>query len=239
MSIKSIFTDNFSDFGENIAKNQIDQSMEKLQTDFELTNYKSYFAVDNIYVFKKLSILLFPFQNKEWARKLSVNDQGENIYYLPKEDKNAFDLYIPIMAFVTYILLSAIKTGLSGPTFTPEFLLKTTSSSLIAFSIELVLLKIFLHISKSDLSVIDAISMAGYKFVAVNTTILFYLVTGHIGYYLAWVYSTAALVFYMKNAYANGFSENKKGSVGHNSKVAGFGIAELILQSLLILYYGI
>ena len=92
---------------------------------------KFYFSVSNSYVVKKLSHVLYPLGNKSWTRisvdELPADDpSSETEHYgskwaLPKQDVNSPDLYIPVMAFVTYILLCGLVTGISSA-FTPEVL---------------------------------------------------------------------------------------------------------------------
>ncbi len=73
---------------------------------FSISKLKYYFAVDTTYVAKKLLLLLFPFINRDWSVKYS---QAEAVP--PKLDVNAPDMYIPVMAFVTYILAVGVCLG--------------------------------------------------------------------------------------------------------------------------------
>jgi hypothetical protein len=80
-------------------------------------------------------------------------------------------MYIPLMSFVTYILLSALLYGLSG-TFHPELLGYTASSALGAVVFELVGLRLgcyLLNIGNSQL--LDLVAYSGYKFVGIIISI--------------------------------------------------------------------
>lgn len=93
------------------------------------------------------------------------------MYLAPREDLNAPDMYIPLMSFVTYILLSALLYGLSG-TFHPELLGYTASTALGIVLCELVGLKLgcyLLNISNSQL--LDLMAYSGYKFVGIIVSI--------------------------------------------------------------------
>lgn len=73
-----------------------------------------------MYVWNKLKILLFPFHKvnrhsvayihnvQNWNRQMNGNATE---YLPPNQDKNAPDLYIPVMAFVTYVILIAFFKG--------------------------------------------------------------------------------------------------------------------------------
>ena len=81
-------------------------------------------------------------------------------------------MYIPAMAFVTYILLSTLLAGFRG-VFRPELLGITATHAFVVVFIELILLKLgtyLLNISNES-QLLDLIAYSGYKFVGVITTI--------------------------------------------------------------------
>jgi hypothetical protein len=143
-----------------------------------LSSLKPFFAVTNTYVLRKLSILLNPWRHAPWSRQSTSRSsssrpgESETIYLPPREDLNAPDMYIPLMSFVTYILLSSLLYGLSG-TFHPELLGYTASSAMGSVVFELVVLKLgcyLLSIGNSQL--LDCMAYSGYKFVGVIVIIL-------------------------------------------------------------------
>jgi protein transport protein YIF1 len=82
------------------------------------------------------------------------------------------DMYIPVMAFITYILLSTLLAGLNGK-FEPQLLGLTFSNSLVIIVLELIVLwlgRYFLNIN-SESQIYDLIAYSGYKFVGVIVTI--------------------------------------------------------------------
>jgi len=133
---------------------------------------KHYFNVNNLYVINKLRILLFPWRHSPWTRMARRSDTGQmEGYSAPREDINSPDLYIPVMAFVTYVLLCGLAAGRKG-SFHPEVLGFTASASLaIVFSeVLLIRLGIYLMSIPSDTSVVDLVAYSGYKFVGVIVT---------------------------------------------------------------------
>ena len=81
-------------------------------------------------------------------------------------------MYIPTMAFVTYILLSTLIAGLNGK-FEPQLLGITFSNAAVIICLELVVLwlgRYFLNIS-SESQIYDLVAYSGYKFVGVIVTV--------------------------------------------------------------------
>lgn len=84
----------------------------------------------------------------------------------PKDDLNAPDLYIPSMAFVTYILVAGYLLGLQNR-FSPEQLGIQSSSALAYLLLEVVIVLIALYLLSINcmLGFFHLISYGGYKFV--------------------------------------------------------------------------
>ncbi|VBB32330.1 unnamed protein product [Acanthocheilonema viteae] len=101
------------------------QQKEKLTKYLSAFHLKYYFAVDNTYVGKKLGLILFPFLHRDWTVKYDSSDSP----VLPRSDINAPDLYIPLMAYITYILISGFVLG-TQRRFTPEQLGIITTNAL-------------------------------------------------------------------------------------------------------------
>lgn len=137
---------------------------------------KHYFNVSNSYVLSKLIIVLFPWRHKPWSRSSSSHSaasQGGPLFLPPREDINSPDMYIPVMAFVTYILLSTLMAGLRG-VFRPELLGLTATNAFAVVIIELILLKLgtyLLNISNES-QWLDLVAYSGYKFVGVIATLV-------------------------------------------------------------------
>jgi protein transport protein YIF1 len=81
-------------------------------------------------------------------------------------------MYIPLMAFVTYVLLTTLIAGLNGK-FEPQLLGITFSNASMVIVLELAVLwlgRYFLNIS-SESQIYDLVAYSGYKFVGVIVTI--------------------------------------------------------------------
>ncbi|RMX77837.1 hypothetical protein D0867_16605 [Hortaea werneckii] len=81
-------------------------------------------------------------------------------------------MYIPLMSFTTYILLSTLLAGLNGR-FEPQLLGITFSNASVIILLELLVLwggKYFLNIESSS-QIYDLVAYSGYKFVGVIVTI--------------------------------------------------------------------
>ncbi|KAH8162406.1 hypothetical protein CIB48_g5846 [Xylaria polymorpha] len=134
---------------------------------------KHYFNVTNGYVINKLFLVLFPWRHKPWSRKQAVGPSGQEGWYLPpRDDINSPDMYIPVMALVTYILLSTLLAGVRGQ-FQPELLGYTASKAGVVVIVEILLLKLgcyFLSISNES-QLLDLVAYSGYKFVGIIVTV--------------------------------------------------------------------
>nr|OQO19425.1 hypothetical protein B0A51_12566 [Rachicladosporium sp. CCFEE 5018] len=162
--------------GQGIAAGQ--QVMEQNFNRFvNVSALKHYFNVSNAYVLRKLLIVLFPWRHKPWSRQVSHNSSsasGSSASFLPpREDVNSPDMYIPIMAFTTYVLLSTLIAGVNGK-FKPELLssmLGNAGGSILLEQAILWLGRYFLSIN-SESQFYDLISYSGYKFVGVIVTLV-------------------------------------------------------------------
>uniref|UniRef100_A0A663FK33 Protein YIF1 n=1 Tax=Aquila chrysaetos chrysaetos TaxID=223781 RepID=A0A663FK33_AQUCH len=107
----------------------------------------------------------------------------------PRFDINAPDLYIPVMAFVTYILIAGLALGTQNR-FSPDSLGLQASSALAWLIVEVlaVLLSLYLVTINTDLTTIDLIAFAGYKYVGMIIGLVFRLLFSRTGYYvvLSW-----------------------------------------------------
>jgi protein transport protein YIF1 len=125
-------------------------------------------------VVNKLFLVLFPWRHKPWSRKQSIGPNGQEGWFLPpRDDLNSPDMYIPMMALVTYILLSTMMAGLQGA-FNPELLGYTATYAFFVVGIEILLLKFgcYLLSISNDSQLLDLVAYSGYKFVGVIATVL-------------------------------------------------------------------
>lgn len=161
---------------------------------------KHHFNVSNLYVLQKIKLLLWPWRNKSWARLVtrSETDGHPNGFRTPREDVNSPDLYIPAMAFVTYIVLIGIDVGRQSK-FHPEVLGLTASTATILIFFEVMFMKLCCYLLSvtTEIQWLDLIAYCGYKFVgAIFTLFVKFLVSGW-AMYAAWIYTSLAMGFFL------------------------------------------
>ncbi|CAN6815525.1 unnamed protein product [Brassica oleracea] len=113
-------------YGERILGSSSEYVQSNITRYFSDPQY--YFKVNDQYVTNKLKVVLFPFLHRplsktsscfasndhgHWAR-ISEPVGGRLSYKPPIYDINAPDLYIPFMAFGTYVVLAGLSLGLNG-----------------------------------------------------------------------------------------------------------------------------
>lgn len=90
----------------------------------------------------------------------------------PRDDLNSPDVYIPVMALVTYILLSSVLAGFRG-NFHPELLGSTTTTAIAVVLFEILCLKLAMYILSinNESQLLDLVAYSGYKFVGIIVTL--------------------------------------------------------------------
>ncbi|RNF06345.1 Hrf1 family protein [Trypanosoma rangeli] len=162
-----------------------------------ISNVHRYFRVDNNYVKKKLSILLFPFTRRfesfphgsgaeQEGNGGATGFGGDAVPYspastvgrpypttlaaLPINDVYALDLYLPLMGAITYIILSGFVHGLHHYRVTNEELLGIASAVVFWFLVEVFALKMASYIFRlvPEMKVLDLMALTGYKYLTVS-----------------------------------------------------------------------
>ncbi|EPS28567.1 hypothetical protein PDE_03513 [Penicillium oxalicum 114-2] len=147
---------------------------------------KHYFNVSNSYVLRKLALVLFPWRHKPWSRQQArvagnatgpngqiIQQQYSSMFLPPRDDLNSPDMYIPVMALVTYILLSVLLAGFRG-NFHPELLGSITTTAIAVIVFEILCLKMAMYILSinNDSQLLDLVAYSGYKFVGIIITLV-------------------------------------------------------------------
>jgi len=179
------------EYGSSLAtsgKAYVEQNLDRY---IPVSRVKFYFAVTTDYVVHKLMLLLFPFLNKEWG---AYNNAGGE----PTRHLNSPDLYIPVMGFATYVVAVAVALGSQGK-FSPEMLGITATTAFVWLMIEIgiVQLAMYLISVSTDIKIFDLASFSGYKFVHMIVCVVAAMVLGSTGYYLSFIYSSAAIVYFL------------------------------------------
>jgi hypothetical protein len=138
-------------------------------------NLHYYFDVTNAYVVKKLQLILFPFTSPgDWQQELD----NEGVPASPRFNPHAPDLYIPLMSFITFVLISGLRSGYFG-TFSPQILGITSSTCIVFLCFELLFVYGGFYFLQSALpSTLDLIAYCGYKFVPCAVISMIHLLVG-------------------------------------------------------------
>ncbi|KAE8986810.1 hypothetical protein PR003_g21777 [Phytophthora rubi] len=192
---------------------------------------KYYFTVNNSYVKSRLKILLLPFRHKNW-RRMGNGEQDESKpmqYAPPTRDCNAPDLYIPLMGFLTYILIVGYSKGTSNQ-FSPDVITKDASYCLVMQLIEIGVLAACLYVLNSSISFLDLVSFSGYKYIPLVINTVVFQLLGSIAYYVSLLYTGVAVSYFtlncMKGSVAEPTPENR---LFRNYLLFGVSCLQLVL----------
>nr|XP_020834397.1 protein YIF1B isoform X1 [Phascolarctos cinereus] len=180
-------------YGSSLAahgKELVDRNIDRF---IPVTKLKYYFAVDTVYVGKKLGLLVFPYLHQDWEVQYQ-----QDVPVAPRFDINAPDLYIPAMAFITYILVAGLALG-TQDRFSPDLLGLQASSALAWLTVEVlaILLSLYLVTVNTDLTTIDLLAFSGYKYVGMIGGVVTGLLFGRTGYYLVLGWCCVAIFVFM------------------------------------------
>ncbi|KAI8359874.1 YIF1-domain-containing protein [Choanephora cucurbitarum] len=198
------FNDPAAQMGMQFAGNAMAQGSAYVEKNFNrwinMPALRHYFNVSNTYVINKLRLLMFPWRIASWNRLVMRSETGQmEGFKPPREDLNSPDLYIPVMAVVTYVLLCGLAAGLHE-NFHPELLYVAVSTSIAVVFWEIVYTRLgcyFLNIP-FEASMLDLLSYYGYKFVGIIVTDIARLVSGK-GYvsWIIFIYTGVCIFFFL------------------------------------------
>ncbi|KAI4364304.1 hypothetical protein MLD38_020415 [Melastoma candidum] len=131
-----------------------------------------YFQVNDQYVRNKLKVVLFPFLHRGLWTRITEPVGGRLSYKPPIYDINAPDLYIPLMAFGTYVVLAGVLLGLQGK-FSPEALNWLFVKGMFGWFMQVSLLKVtLLSLGSGEAPLMDIMAYAGYTFAGLSLVVL-------------------------------------------------------------------
>lgn len=195
-------------------------------------------AVSNSFVSKKISLVLFPFRNKTWVR-LNADDGNNGTLYkkaLPKDDVNAPDLYLPVMAFVTYVLMIAYLRGTANQ-FTPEDIINAVWRCLLLHVVEASIIKLGVNmISSTSLPFIDIVCYTGYKYLGLCGTAGGTVFGGWLATLskVFTVYQAAALFFFLVKTFSAVIPKGERETIPPRwAVIAAFAAGEAIVSLFL------
>ncbi|CAK7338188.1 unnamed protein product [Dovyalis caffra] len=147
-----------------------------------LSNPRYYFEVNDQYVLNKLKVILLPFLHRGHWMRTTETIGGELSYKPPIYDINAPDLYIPLMAFGTYLVLAGFILGINGR-FSPEALGLQLTNGILCWLFQVLLLEATLHtLGDGDVPLLDVVAYGGYTFAAVAVVLLSSIVSTYFFY---------------------------------------------------------
>ncbi|KAJ6797657.1 protein YIF1B-like [Iris pallida] len=163
-----------------------------------LSNPQYYFQVNDQYVRNKLKVVLFPFLHRGHWTRITEPVGGRLSYKPPIYDINAPDLYIPLMAFGTYIILAGFSFGLLGK-FSPEALSLQFTRGLVGWVIQVALLKGMLYtLGGGEAPLLDIVAYGGYAFTGISLAVLSRLWWSYAYYFVLFWMSLSMGVFLLK-----------------------------------------
>jgi protein transport protein YIF1 len=163
-----------------LGKNAVMAGQDYMEQNFNrwvnVANLKVYFNVSNSYVVGKLLLVIFPWRHKPWSRVPRMSHSGgpQDVMYLPpRDDINSPDMYIPLMALVTYILLSTLLAGLRQA-FHPELFGMTATAAFVVVIAEIMILRLAMYLLNisNESQLLDLVAYSGYKFVGIIVTLV-------------------------------------------------------------------
>ncbi|ORY81488.1 YIF1-domain-containing protein [Protomyces lactucae-debilis] len=207
-----------------------------------IASLRKYFQVTNAYVLRKLLLVLFPWRHHPWHRQVTRDGSGQvDGFADPKDDLNAPDMYIPIMASVTYVLLNSLIAGIQGA-FQAD-LLGTTAGWAGAFLlVENLLIKLGCYLLNIPSTFfLDLVAYSGYKYLGIIVTNLVGLLNpGRTVYWLTFLYTGLGVAFFMLRSLRSAILQGTEDAMGRSGKarrvyfLAGIAAAQLLWMYLML-----
>ncbi|KAG7694774.1 hypothetical protein KL933_002148 [Ogataea haglerorum] len=247
-NIKTFFNDPAAQMGLQFSQSAFNASHQYMQQNFgQLVanqDIKYYFKVSNQYVLSKLLLILFPFRNKTWTRQLRSADVSQSVemYATPIEDVNAPDLYIPLMAFVSYVLLWAVFSGING-TFHPQLLGYATTRTLAFYLMDICLIKIsfyVLGVNQKNRKLWDLVSYSGYKFISILVLMLIKnLLSSKVLIYTGFLANISSLGFFLMRSLKyvvlpSGLDANSLSSGARRIRTQFLFVYSFVVQAIMV-----
>ncbi|CAI9759636.1 unnamed protein product [Fraxinus pennsylvanica] len=169
-------------YGEKILGSSSEYVQSNISRYFSDPQY--YFQVNDQYVRNKLKVVLFPFLHRGHWTRITEPVGGRLSYKPPIYDINAPDLYIPLMAFGTYVVLAGLTLGLNGK-FSPEALNWLFVKGVVGWFLQVTLLKMTLFsLGGGEAPLLDIVAYAGYTFTGLSLAFLGRIFSKYAYYFL-------------------------------------------------------
>ncbi|CAO2842699.1 unnamed protein product [Amaranthus hypochondriacus] len=186
-----------------------------------------YFQVNSDYVRNKLKIVLLPILHRGHWTRVTEPMAGKISYRPPIFDINAPDLYIPMMAFLSYVVLAGFFLGLDGK-FNPETVNWVLMKGLTGWFFQVLLLKVsVMSLSNGDTPLLDIVAYSGYAFTGISLALLGKLLWRHSYYVLLLSSCLCTGVFLVKTMRRVLYAEVRSYDSGkHNIVLIGIALAQ-------------
>lgn len=149
------------------------------------------------------------------------------------------DLYIPLMAYTTYIIIYGLQRGIQSD-FRPQVLSSTASFAMVLMFLEVGAAKMGFYVAGSSIQALDLLANCSYKYVPLCMMILARIVTGtNPIYYVFFVYLVACAGWAIRrflvscNSSASQEQYGVVNSALHGHVILGLAVAQLPLCWLL------
>eukprot|EP00770_Monocercomonoides_exilis_P001594 MONOS_1584.1-p1 / transcript=MONOS_1584.1 / gene=MONOS_1584 / organism=Monocercomonoides_exilis_PA203 / gene_product=Similar to Protein transport protein yif1 / transcript_product=Similar to Protein transport protein yif1 / location=Mono_scaffold00028:120572-121925(+) / protein_length=328 / sequence_SO=supercontig / SO=protein_coding / is_pseudo=false len=215
---------------------------------------RPYFAVNNTFVINKLKILSFPFLKKDWSRKkvhvdgnpygspASANDN--TIYSHPRDDINSPDLYIPLTATLTFVLVIALFYGIQSQ-FHPEVILQVGGTCIGTIILESILNLFISYLFSSSftwsiLGTLDVVANTSYIFVGLALGVLLFLLKKELSFLVLGYYLSAYCYFMYKTSLSQMRDDRAEASNNKRQHLGALIIAAVqVPGALLTLFFSL
>lgn len=173
----------------NITTTMTNQMMNSGMTRWFPGLYRSVqllFNVGHAFVLRKLLLLLCPFiqrgqgsaaaapPQQNWGAMTPGGEPMRSTIAGPDGMKALAeepDLYIPLMSYITYVVLYGIQRGTLSD-FSPDDVASSAASAFYLWVFEVAVAQIAFYIAGSSISTLDVVANSGYKFVHLMVMVL-------------------------------------------------------------------
>lgn len=109
---------------------------------FSFSFLKPYFCINNKYVLRKIKQIIFPFLYKE-PEIQEEDDYEDNLFQMSRSKIEYPDMYLPLVSFMTYVLLVTFNAAISSETntFSPDYLGIKSSKNMLIIVLHMIVLK--------------------------------------------------------------------------------------------------
>lgn len=181
-----------------------------------LGSLRPYFAVSNQYVIHSLLKTLVPFiEIKGGAARepnsptTSFSNGGSSSPGPGHSKMPSVDLYVPLMALITFVLLSSIAKGQSGD-FAPEMMGTTLTICCFCAALDVCVGKLGLYLfSVYGVNPLDLLAAASGKFTLLSVVSILAILGPSIMYWPVFLYALAAGAFHSYSQFASACRRSK------------------------------